>query len=97
MLRDHKGGVLGKDQGSLPKGSDVFFVSRTYPGRVGLRDFPESRTSDPKDYGIFEGLKKIHSQLECTVNGGKLEVLRNDAVAASMSLIVQSLWELDQN
>lgn len=45
MLRDHKGGVLGKDQGSLPKGSDVFSVSRTYPDGVGLSVLLESRTS----------------------------------------------------
>lgn len=76
-------GALGKDQGSLPKGSDVYLMSRW--GWAGVFQEAGRRMcgSEPRDCGLFEGLKEIQSWLECTVDGGKVEVLRNDAVAAS--------------
>lgn len=47
--------------------------------------------SEPGDCGIYEGLKEIQSWLQCTVDGGKVEVWRNNAMAVSRALIVQSL------
>lgn len=44
--------------------------------------------SEPGDCGIYEGLKEIQSCLQCTVDGGKVEVWRNDAVAVRRALIV---------
>jgi hypothetical protein len=44
--------------------------------------------SEPGDCGIYEGLKEIQSYLQCTVDGGKVEVWRNDAVAVRRALIV---------